>query len=263
MSDKIGVAIITYKRQSYFEQAISSLPKALIDNIVVVNDGPTYPVESYQGVDVIQHEENKGVGKSKNDAFKYLLDKKCDHIFLIEDDISIKDINVFDKYIQASKKTGIQHFNYSQHGLMNKYANSDTPSPRVKIEYDKDVSIELHTHCVGAFSYYSKKCIDTVGVFDDNFYNAFDHVEHSYRIIKAEMHPPFWWFADIADSNKYLQDIPWSASTSTISSRSDHMSIMQSSIKAFAKKHGITPMGIPNQNLDDVKHQLKKIAHNK
>ena len=49
---------------------------------------------------------------SKNIAMQKLLDKGCDYIFIIEDDMIILDDSVFNKYIQASKVSGIQHFNY-------------------------------------------------------------------------------------------------------------------------------------------------------
>lgn len=261
MSSKIGVGIVTYKRPEYFTNCLSSIDKSTVDEMIVVNDGTPYDMQI--DVPVIQHPTNMGVGKSKNDALKYLLDRGCNHMFLIEDDIMIQDASVFQKYIQASVVTGIQHFNYSQHGLMNKYPGTDIPNIKKRIEYSSDVSIDLFTHCVGAFSYYSRKCLDHVGLLDEAFYNAFDHVEHTYRIIKANMHPQFWWFADIADSNKYLKDVPWSLSTSTISSRSDHNDLMHAALKSFKHKHNTTPAEIHQTNIEDVAKTLRLIAKNK
>lgn len=260
MSKKIGLGLITYKRPDYFKKCFSSIPKTKLNEIVVVNDGTPYDFNG--DVELIQHKTNKGVGISKNDAFRYLLNKECDYIFLMEDDIIIKDESVFEKYIETHKETGIHHFNYSQHGLMNKYPNSDTPNPRSKIEY-KNNSIHLYLHCVGAFSFYTKKCLDTVGLMDERFYNATEHLEHTYNIIKAGMHPPFWWFADIYESNKYLSDIPWSKSTSTISSDSNHTKIVNESLNYFKDKHKIGLFNIPQLSLDEVQKQLKNIYKNK
>ena len=150
MSDRIGVGIVTYKRPEYFKNCLASIDLKTIDDVVVVNDGTPYNMDVV--VPLIQHETNLGVGKSKNDALKHLLDRRCDHIFLIEDDIMVQDANVFQRYISTSKSTGIQHLNYSQHGLMNKLPNSDTPNPRTKIEYNNNIIINLYLHCVGAFS---------------------------------------------------------------------------------------------------------------
>lgn len=257
MSDKIGLGIVTYNRPAYFKKIFATVPLQAVDSIVVVNDGLPYSQEI--PVKLIQHQENKGVGISKNDALRYLLDQGCDHLFLMEDDIMIKDVTVFQEYITASKQTGIQHFNYSQHGLMNKQGDGKTPNPRFCVDYSKDTSIALYPHCVGAFSYYTRKCLETVGLIDEDFYNACEHVEHTYRIIDKGMHPPFWSFADIVDSNKYLDDIPWSIETSTISSRPDHQSIMRKADVLFREKHGLVPVQIPIKTLDETKLKLKEI----
>jgi glycosyltransferase involved in cell wall biosynthesis len=120
VSGKTGVGIVTYQREEFFKKLFNSIPQC--DELVVVNDGKPYPPEVYSGREakIIQHKKNKGVGKSKNDAMRYLLDKGCDHIFILEDDILIKDPDVFNRYISISKKTGIQHFNYAYHGPLNK-----------------------------------------------------------------------------------------------------------------------------------------------
>jgi glycosyltransferase involved in cell wall biosynthesis len=261
MSKKIGLGIMTYNRPDYFKKIFSSVPKDKVDELVVVNDGTPYDFSI--DANLIQHETNKGIGISKNDAMKHLLDKGCEYIFLMEDDIIINDPNVFSAYINASEETGIQHFNYSQHGLMNKFPNSETPNPRVKIDYRNDVSVELYPHCVGAFCFYTKKCLDKVGLMDEKFYNATEHLEHTYNVIKSDMHPPFWWFADIANSNKYLSDIPWSVSTSTISSSPKHRETVQKGLNYFYEKHGVELLRIPSLPIDAVQNKLKQIYKNK
>lgn len=260
MSEKIGLGIITYNRPEYFKRIFKSVPLDVLNSVVVVNDGTPYGEDL--PVKVIQHDKNKGVGISKNDAIKHLLNDDCDYIFLMEDDIIIKDPKVFGKYIEASKETGIQHFNYSQHGLMNKLQNSNTPNPKIKIEYKNGVSIDLYLHCVGAFSFYTKKCLNVVGLLDETFYNATEHLEHTFSIIKNGMHPPFWWFADIHNSNQYLDDIPWSPQTSTISSKPDHRDTVLKSHRYFFKKHGIELLQIKEESLDVVKQKLKQIYSN-
>ena len=260
MFQKIGLGVVTYNRPDYFKKIFSTIPQDKVDHLIVVNDGTPYKQDI--NAPLIQHATNKGVGISKNDALRYLLDKECDYIFLMEDDIIIKDPDVFQAYINASKETGIQHFNYSQHGLMNKLPNTDTPNPRTKIEYKNNIIIDLYLHCVGAFSFYTRKCLDKIGLMDETFYNATEHLEHTYNIIKDGMHPPFWWFADIHNSNKYLTDIPWSPQTSTISSKPNHANMVQKGLDYFKNKHKISLFDIPQNSLDFVKTQLKQIYKN-
>ncbi|KFC49341.1 hypothetical protein GY12_09025 [Micrococcus luteus] len=92
----------------------------------------------FEGLEVdefIQHEVNQGVGRSKNDALRRMLELGIDHVFLIEDDIYLTDDRVFDKYIEASKTSGVQHFNYSQHGLLNKTPDKRQPNPNALARY--------------------------------------------------------------------------------------------------------------------------------
>jgi hypothetical protein len=98
---------------------------------------------------------------------------------------------------------------------------------------------------------------------DEKFYNATEHLEHTYNVIKSDMHPPFWWFADIANSNKYLSDIPWSASTSTISSSPKHRETVQKGLNYFYEKHGVELLRIPSLSIDAVQNKLKQIYKNK
>jgi glycosyltransferase involved in cell wall biosynthesis len=261
MTEKIGLGLVTYNREDYFKRVFEKIPLSKIHELVVVNDGTPYLYKV--DVPTIQHENNKGVGVSKNDAFKYLLEKGCDYIFLMEDDILIKDPEVFNAYIRASKESGIQHFNYSQHGLMNKYQNTNTPNPKTKIEYKNNITIDLYMHCVGAFSFYTRKCLEEVGLMDETFYNATEHLEHTFNIINNDMHPPFWWFADIHDSNKYLDDIPWTVSNSTISSNPKHQEIVSKSLDYFKNKHKISLFEINQLGLNQVKQILKDIYKNK
>ena len=273
MSEKIGVGIVTYKRDLLFKKCYNSIVcNGNIDELIVVDDGcsvdinwclnnSNYDNEGFPNpkVLVIYNEINLGVAKSKNKALQYLLDRGCDHIFLIEDDIYIKDPHVFEKYIKASKVSGIQHFNFSQHGLMNKtFDRNSTPNPRTIIDY-KLVKVPLYPHCVGAFSYYSRKCLETVGLMDENYFNACEHVDHTLEIIKAGMHPAFWYFADIENSWEYLGDEPWSIEKSTISSNPNHKKMMEDADVVFKNKHGCVPVDIKLLGIEEVGKQLKEI----
>lgn len=247
---KIGVGIITHNRPELLRKCLNSLIPAQVNEIVVVNDGKPLPFDIGNGV-LIENEVNLGVGKSKNKALKYLMEKGCDYLFLIEDDIYIKDVSVFSKYIEASKLTGIQHFNFSQHGMMNKSWPAGTPNPRIVIDYGK-IKLPLYPHCVGAFSLYTRKCIDKIGIIDERYYNACEHVDHTYEIIKAGMHPPFWYFADIENSWDYLGDEEWSLEKSTISSKPNHQQMMKDADKIFVEKHGCLPLQIPLQSVSEI-----------
>jgi len=276
MNDKIGVGIVTMQPRKTFDKCFDFWHHN-VDHIVVVNDGKPFEYNWSNGfrnkyvgkspdtsLTYCQNDGNLGVGITKNRALQLLLNLKCDHIFLIEDDIYIKDQSVFQAYIDASKRTGIQHFNFSQHGMMNKiFDGKSNPNPRIVMDYG-DMKIPLYPHCVGAFSYYSRKCLETVGLMDEDYYNACEHVDHTLGIINAGMHPPFWYFADIEDSWYYLGDEEWSLDQSTISSKDNHGEIVAAADKVFLAKHGCLPSQIPLtiesgviQSLKDIKNENK------
>ena len=55
------------------------------------------------------------------------MDAGCDHIFLVEDDMIIKDPNVFKAYVTAAQESGIWHLNYGLQGGLNR-AQADRDS---------------------------------------------------------------------------------------------------------------------------------------
>jgi len=234
MSTKIGIGIITCDRPDYLKKLVKSLENISTNNLVIINDGE----KQLDGgkLFVLNNKPSKqGVGKAKNQAFKLLRDN--DYIFLLEDDIVIKDKTVFQKYIQASKLSGIQHFNFAFHGVDN-YKPDGTPSIRLKLDYSPEVSVCLYPNVYGAFSMYTKKCIEEVGLMDEFYYNAMEHVCHTASVIEAGMHPPFRWFADIADSNKYIEEIDRAHSGSEIRRDQKWIENFHKAADHFAQKFG-------------------------
>jgi GT2 family glycosyltransferase len=273
MSTKIGVGIITCDRPDYLTGLLDSLVhcKESINELVVVNDGQPIEVSLFKG-EYILNKTNLGVGKSKNKALKYLLDKNCDYIFLIEDDVIIFDSNVFQKYIEASKLSGIQHFNYgpgtpfnrrqSTHfDLHNRHQlNGDSdPNPRIVIDYGP-IKIALYTHIAGMFSFFTKKVLQEVGLIDEQFYNAWDHVDHTYRIIKAGYHPEFWWFADLENSHKLLGEAKNAITKSAIAKETQEwFDTVHKGREIYLQKHGHYPNQPPLVTKEQVIQTLKKL----
>jgi glycosyltransferase involved in cell wall biosynthesis len=261
---KIGLGIITCDRPAGLQKALTHLPRERLDRVVVVNDGAPVSSEILREAgrgraEILQNESNLGVGKSKNRALRHLLQVGMDHLFLMEDDIFVKDTRVFEQYVEAARITGIQHLNFSQHGPKNKSPDGIS-DPVTTFEYGS-LQIALHRHCVGAFSYYSRGCLEAVGLMDEDFYNGGEHLEHTYRILRAELHPPFWFFADVDRSEELLGDEPWSVSHSLIASRADQAELVRQSDALFQAKYG-RPVGrIPVAGKGAVMRSLRRIQN--
>lgn len=260
----IGVGIITCNRPHFFLKCFRSIPKNI--KLVVINDGSNFEdwekLLSEKNFHYIHNDTNIGVGKSKNKALKYLLQEGCTDLFLIEDDIVVKNEKVFEEYIKAKNVSGIQHFNFGYHGPANKGGVSGgSPKPRYIIDYG-DVKIAFNAHSVGAFCYYSKQVLDKVGFIDEEYTNAFEHVDHDYRIFKANMGAPYWHFPDIANSTEYLDEIECSEKSSAIRPRSDWMDNIRQGAELFKRKHGYSPAWqgcVPDMEEKKVKRILKDI----
>jgi GT2 family glycosyltransferase len=269
---KIGIGIVTCNRNDFLHACIESLDLTKVDEKVIVNDGALQV--RHNAFHVINNEENIGVGKSKNKILRYLYEQNCDYMFIIEDDTLIKDNNVFDEYIKASKRTGIQHFNYGPGTPFNRKQNENfdihnrhkleqesEPNPRKVIDYG-DVKISLYQHVAGMFSFFTRKVIEDVGYIDEDFYNAWEHVEHTYRIIKKGYHPPFWFFADIYNSHNFLTEHRDAIEKSAISKNSEtFLENVRKGGELYIKKHGHAPNNPPYVSEADAISSLKDIKN--
>lgn len=241
---KIGIGIVSCNRQDFFTKCFNSISTTTYD-LVVVNDGDEYTnintLQQQKQFTYIKNKENIGVGKSKNKLFRELLSRGCTDIFIIEDDIIVKDIRVFNEYIRAKDITGIQHFSFGYHGPANKGGVSKgVPTPRYIIDYGS-IKIAINTHSVGAFCYFTKEVLDKVGLMDEEYMLAFEHVDLDYRIAKAGLTTPYWNFPDISNSLDYLDEIECSEKSSTIRPRKDWQNNIQKGAELFKKKHGHLP----------------------
>ena len=253
---KIGVGVITCDRMDMYHVCIESIKKSWCDEIVTVDDGKKDHVLAPKG-EYIKTDGGIGVGKAKNKALQHLLDKGCDYIVLVEDDMKFSD-NIFKAYVDAYKKTGIHHFMFAYHGPANKAGISyGKPVPRNVIDYG-DVKIALNQHCVGAVTFYTRESLEKVGLYDENFTNAFEHVDHSFQLAKNGFSTPYWWWADIANSLDYVQEQKCSEESSAIRPRSDWQSNIQTAAQYFMSKNNVSPVRVPDTPQDQVVEILKR-----
>jgi GT2 family glycosyltransferase len=205
-----------------------------VSSIVVVNDGDDIvPDGDYT---VINNDTNVGVGESKNKAISHLIELGCEHLFIIEDDVMFISTHTIDRYLKLSELSGVKHFNFCLHGDANKLL--DKPAPKLIVDYN-DVKMALYHNVTGALSYYHSSVIEECGVMDTNYMNAMEHVDHTMRIINAGYHPPFRWFADVADSDMLIGDQDQKLTSSKIRKEADWQRNFQFGVSRFQKKYSI------------------------
>jgi GT2 family glycosyltransferase len=257
-NEKIGIGVITNNRLNLFQDCISHIPAA--DIVVVVNDGKPYPSSVYPSrvVEVIQHQSNQGVARSKNDALRFLLNSGCRHIFLCEDDMRIIHPRLCHEYVHASEQSGILHFNFGYHGPRNKTALG-LPNPRKIVDYGMGVRIAFNQHLIGAFSYYRDIVLHTCGLIHPRFKNVLDHVDHTYRIIQKGFHPPFGWFADIAESSRFIVDLDPDLTQSSIGYHRWSPALFYLYNLYFWSRNGYMVQKIPQSDERDIDALLEEL----
>lgn len=239
----IGLGVITYRRPSFFNQTIAAVQEHLsdvVDHICVRNDDAEesarhygYSYSSLGGIEVGHPPCNRGVAAAKNWCLKTLIDRGCDWLFLCEDDIEVLSRGAIDEYVAVSEATENQHLMFAHHGPANE------EGPRSSHPEDNH---EIFAHCVGAWTLYTREIIETVGYLDERFPNAYDHVEHTFRIVKAGLTIPMWHFMDVFDSTRLLREIPGSIEQSTIRQRPGWISSIDAGLAHWRAKDPDCPL---------------------
>jgi GT2 family glycosyltransferase len=236
--NKIGVGIITCDRPDFLKKCLSSIKNNHNLTIVVVDDGLDAVVDEQFKVASIKTKGKIGVGAAKNRALKFLIENKCEHLFLLEDDIEIIDNNVFDAYINTSKSTGLKHLNYGLHGNHNRDAYGN-PTIIKTVDYGH-TKIDLYPNILGAFSYYHVSVLEDIGLIDEDYYNALEHVDHTYKASLKRYTSPWRYFVDIHESSKYIKDIVPDHQQSKIRNEQDFQRIFKNGVDLFIKKNGFS-----------------------
>lgn len=253
---KIGIGITTYNSESYFKDLYNSIQGCSVDDIVVVNGGDPY--SSQYNCNWLQHSSNYYPAICRNDCINFLLNRQCEHIFLIEDDMIIKDKNIFNQYIKASRASGLRYFSFVS---TSSYTGSpDKRTPKLTVEYKNNVKICLYQNMCNEFTYHHYTCFETTGTYDSQFRDPFD-IDLAYRESKQDYCAPFWWFADIEKSDDYICNNPVAVSRLQSEDRPDgsrEQRIMEQ-WRLFELKHKIQVNQIPCATKDQVISKLKVI----
>jgi glycosyltransferase involved in cell wall biosynthesis len=258
-SGKIGVGITTYNSENYFEELYNSIPFDKIDELVVVNGGKEY--NKKYNADWIQHKKNRFPSTCRNDCVTFLLNKNCEHVFLIEDDMIIKNENIFNSYIDASKISGLKYFSFASMSVNAGPPNQRTP--KLTVGYNPKVSISFYENMCNEFTYHHKTCFLQTGLYDSNMRDLFD----ADRVYRETLHnknvAPFWWFADLANADDYIMNNPNATSRLQDTNRPDgsRNDFIHDTLKYFEDKHGIPINNIPLKTKEELINFLKQIKH--
>lgn len=257
----IGVCITTFNSQSYFETLFNSLPDHMYDHLVVVNGGKPYDKlfkRTHGEMHWIQHEENYGPARSRNDGLKYLRELNCDFYFIIEDDMIILKENIFQSYIQAHNISGLQYFCFVSYPWEAGHRFDRTP--RIKVQYSPEVTINFYKHSCNEFTFRTKEMLDKSLFYDEKYMSCFD-VDNYYSISQQENGHPFWYSPDISNSDDLIMNNP--DATSRMDSDGKRVERLLPDYSHFQQKHGRAISQIPDIGKEKVIEKLEWIKNNK
>lgn len=218
MKNTYSVGLLTYNNVDRFRECVSYIPDLSHIPFLVINDGRPYDSKEYRNdMTIIQNHKNKKISKSKNLLLKYLMTFDTEWIFIVEDDMRIKDHNVFKRYIEVANDSGILHFNYALHG--NDNWNSDRTSPLPRLIYSNGVS--LYEYAGGCFQMYHRSVIEKIGLYDEFFKNSWEHLDMTYRATLGGYHTPYWLSSDITDSHEFIQQIDYELESNISSNKTN------------------------------------------
>lgn len=258
-TNKIGIGLCTFNRPKYFDQSSKAIVKQIlpyVDRLVIYNDGSTLDYKkSYAWLErlhspkikIIHSPYNKGVGKAKNVLFKELM-KDCEYIFIAEDDIVPQDKRAIIHYMAANRMNGVEHMMFAHHGPENQQPDSLV---------DIDGPLEYYKASVGAWCFYTRNILKEVGLMDENFHNAWEHVEHTWRIFK-HLKLPYGYYPDVIGSREFLKEIPGSIDNSSIGKpvTGERLDIIIEGLKYWKKKDKEFPAEHTLKHFEGVKNDL-------
>lgn len=255
MENDILVGVITHKREELCRNLIESLP----DNIPLFcyKDGKeeTYSNKFrklFEGRFFEEGEENKGVAFAKKKIIDFFKLTTKNHLFIIEDDIIIKNPKVFQYYIEFSKKSGLLHLNWND-------CMEWTKSYIFDVQYDEnyDYTGRVTRDCAGAFQYFNREVINEFET-DTNYINAWEHIDVELQLSVKGYNPPFWNWVTPIRSGDYLGSQEHGGQ-STITDKPGYKENVMKGMQHWVSKWGYHINQIPQTNQKMVEECLKSI----
>lgn len=156
---KIGVCITTTPhRQDIFLNTYTAWRKMM-------------PEDSW--LDYHMDDLGEGVAKSKNHSLSMLEREGVTQYFIVDEDCWPIDIDWWKPFVESGENHLLYNF---------KLPSKGKNDMRVIHEDEKIVS---YSHTRGCFMYVTQKVLDTVGGFDENYVNSFEHPDYTNRIHNA------------------------------------------------------------------------------
>lgn len=239
--DKAAVIIVHYGGEKDTRECLNSIlinrENPLFQIIVVINPSQKssfagYLKKNYPQILVIENERNTGFSEGNNIGIKRALRSDCEYIILLNND-TIVPIELFDKLVSFAKKDpnlglmspkiyfakGFEYhkdrYSDEERGKVLWYAGGIFDWKNIYVnhrgvdeidegQYDQISETDFATGCCMLMT---KKAIERVGLFDENYFLYYEDIDYSIRVRKNKMkviyYPQaFLWHKNASSSGK-------------------------------------------------------------
>ena len=263
--NRTAVAIITCNREEFLHQAVESIDRDAVGEIFVVNAG-AHLKNKPEGIKVIQCNRNPTVvGIAKNIALREMKKNGYEFLFLMEDDVRVKDNRVFQKYIETAMDSGLWagQLSYGVHGGIGggNVSPDGTPLKRLTVQYTAN-KVDLYRNSFHAFVLYHANTLNHIGYFSENYLNAAEHLDHYLTAYLKGLGCNYWYFPDIENSFEYLEDIDENHGSSVIRNSKEFSSNFSTSWGIFKDKFNYYPHEVHDSTIEEVQERLNFLEQN-
>lgn len=261
-AEKTAIGIITCNRPEFVNKLIDSIDESVGAIYLIDSSDTKTKINSSHKLKEHIYLDTKPtpVGRAKNRALREMRHSGYDYLFLIEDDVVIKNNSVFQVYIETAAESGLWagQLSYGGHGgkAGGNIKKDGTPNIIELVEYDTK-SVALYPQSFQAFALYHANIFKLIGYLDDYYVNAVEHLDHYYLAFLRGLGNYFWYFPDIENSWDYIEDIDSEHSDSVIRKDPEWNNNVQLALAWFRKKYSFIPTGIPKANREKVMERLK------
>lgn len=265
--DKSGIALITCNREEFFAQALESIPQGKFGKVYVVDasDPDKKYAEKYRekfGFKLVKCSKRVVVGVAKNLALRRMMRDDIVHLFLMEDDVMITNPDIGEKYIETANTTGIWGtLAHNGHGNGNRDSEGKI-DPKNTVSYDNGVKLDFFYQSVQPFVYIHKNIIRHVGLFDEFYKNAIEHLDHYKAQEVMKLGSFYHWFPSPGDCGDDMVDIDENHEGSIIRRDDSWHEDLKAGAKHFLGKYQYHPFNMPLASEAQVLERLDYLEEN-
>lgn len=177
---KIAIAVSTYNRKDAFLRWCHNMYLNHVEEsiIFIVDAGSD---TNYASTADYKFKQRATISEAKNKCMHLCYESGADHVFIFDDDSWPIHKDWWKPYVESG-----EHHLCATFLPFNRMFNK--PIDRIDYvgnNYEDYISIKSHLLPNGYCLYFTRHCIDTVGGFDTNFKNKYEHVSLSQRIHNA------------------------------------------------------------------------------